>query len=96
MLDPELKKSLDTINQSIISIRDHWWKSFFNGMLSGVGSVFGVAIALFILGFVLNVIGVIPAFRNQMQKWEDILQQTQQKQLPQQLKNTLNGSSGQK
>lgn len=84
MLDPELKTSLANVNESLNKIRKGvpWWKALLNGILSGLGSVMGVAIALVLLGWILNIIGIIPAFKREVGDWQKLLQQTQQQRLP--------------
>jgi len=54
------------------------WKSFFTGMLSGLGSIVGVAIALAVVGWILNTIGVIPAFKSEVSRLNRVLDQYQQ------------------
>jgi hypothetical protein len=49
------------------------WRSFVTGTLSGLGSVVGVAIALTIIGWILNIVGVIPAFKAQVTHIEQTL-----------------------
>ena len=77
MIDPDLKKELDDINVHLTQIKKNsgssMWKSFATGTLSGLGSVFGVAIALAIIGWVLNTAGVIPAFRGEVTKLNQAL-----------------------
>lgn len=72
--------NLEQIHQDIIDVRNKLpghWKGLWNGILTGIGSVIGVALAIVIIGFILNLIGVIPSFRNEVQSWKDILQETQ-------------------
>jgi hypothetical protein len=76
MMDPELKRQLDQINVTLIQINKktaNVWRSFLHGTMSGLGSIFGVAIALIIIGYILNALGVIPALRNQVGEWQRIL-----------------------
>lgn len=81
MLDPDLKQSLDQINKNLFEInrktRSSVWRSFVTGALSGLGSIFGVALALLMLGWILNVIGVIPALKNQVHQFQQTLEQIQ-------------------
>lgn len=72
--------NLEQIHQDIISVRNKLpghWKGLWNGILTGIGSVIGVALAILIIGFILNVIGVIPSFKNEVDSWKGILQETQ-------------------
>ena len=79
MLDPDFKKEIDQINKNLVDIRKNGgvWKSFFRGILSGFGSIVGVAIALLALGWILNIIGVIPAFKNQVNQFRQTIEQIQ-------------------
>ncbi len=84
MTDQELKHYLEKIssNTEKIAKKGFTWSSLFNGILSGFGSIVGVVIALTIIGWVLNVIGVIPTFRHQVDQWQNLLEQAQQRQVP--------------
>lgn len=79
MIDPELKTHLDSINKNLAEINrktgSSIWRSFFTGTLSGLGSVIGVAIAITIIGWILNSVGFIPAFRNEVTRLNDTLDQ---------------------
>ncbi len=80
MIDPELKKQLETINESVIGKmgkRAGFWRWFLSGTAWGLGSVVGLAIALTVIGWILNTIGVIPAFRNTARQWQQTLEQFQ-------------------
>lgn len=79
MIDPELKASLTEINKNLVKISGSGgkWNSFFNGALSGFGYIIGVLIALAALGWILNVVGVIPALKQQVSQWQQILEQSQ-------------------
>ena len=90
MIDPELKKELGVINENLVSLRQKggWWKSLLHGLMTGLGSVFGVVLALAIIGWLLNVAGVIPAFRNEANQWKELIDQAQQQRLPTKSQNT--------
>ena len=64
MIDPELKAHLTTIEQELLTInrRNSYRINFLGGLVSGIGYVTGAAIVLVVVGWILNVIGVIPAF----------------------------------
>lgn len=89
MVDPELKSYLTEINKNLLKLgRPTKRQALFNGILSGLGSVIGVAIAVALIGWALNFVGIIPAIGQQAKQWQGILGQTQQ------YKNTpLNDSS---
>ncbi len=76
MLDPELKNQLEKLDQHLLGIfhkTESWWRAFVRGMMQGLGSIVGVALGLILLGWVLNTIGVIPAFREQAKSWQQTL-----------------------
>ena len=72
---------MDSINKNLAEINKKTgssvWRSFLTGTLSGLGSVVGVAIALAVIGWILNVVGVIPAFRAQVSHVQTTLDQLQ-------------------
>ena len=80
MLDPELKQYLETLNGNVVKAGQGlpWWRSLLHGAMSGLGSVVGVAIAVVLVGWLLNIIGIIPAFQREADSWRQLLQQTQQ------------------
>ncbi len=86
MNEQDFYKKLDEIHKSIVEtqqvLKQGWWKSFFHGTLSGFGSVVGAVLALAILGWMLNAIGVVPAFRDQMKRFDGLLKQAEQTRLP--------------
>lgn len=76
MLEPDLKTKLDSINKDLNQINKKTgslWRAFFTGMLSGLGSVIGAAIAVLVIGWILNRIGVIPSLKNQAGEWKQTL-----------------------
>ncbi len=72
MNDLQIEKELAEIKGELkkISKNTHGsvWRSFFTGTLSGLGSIVGVAIALSIIAWILNSVGVIPAFKNEVSR----------------------------
>ena len=93
MTDTELKNYLEEISEStqVIAKGLPWWRGFLNGVLGGFGYVLGFVFAVALLGVALNVIGVIPAFRREVEDWQKLLQQTQQQKLPSLKSNTQSG-----
>jgi hypothetical protein len=78
MLEPELKHYLEQIVSKLQAIqykKEGLWRVFGRGVMHGLGSVIGVAIALIIIGWILNTIGVIPAFREQARSWQQTLEE---------------------
>jgi hypothetical protein len=73
-------KQLSEINQNLANINKkmgNYWYSFARGLLTGLGSVVGAGLAIILIGWFLNVIGVIPALKNSAEQWRNALQQTQ-------------------
>jgi hypothetical protein len=65
MIDPELKKHLHDIEHEVVVLRKAMtslWLVFMRGLVNGAGYVVGAAIILTIIGWILNVVGVIPEF----------------------------------
>jgi len=81
MTEQEFQKEIGEIKGLLANISKHThhplWRSFANGMLSGIGSIFGVAIAIFLVGWILNTVGVIPAFQQQAGEWKQLLDNLQ-------------------
>ncbi len=77
MMDQDLKAKLEQLDGHLVEIRksNSVGKAFGRGVLSGIGSVIGVAIALALIGWFLNTIGVIPAFREQAREWQETLEE---------------------
>lgn len=84
MTEQDLQSLLEEINSNTAKAARGlpWWKVLLNGVFGGFGYVVGFVMAIAILGFALNVIGVIPAFRREVEDWQKLLQQTQQQKLP--------------
>lgn len=69
----ELTESLQTLNKSLRSP----WVNLGRGMLRGFGSVLGAGLAIILIGWFLNIIGVIPAFQKQAEIWRQTFVQVQ-------------------
>ncbi|MBP9686833.1 MAG: hypothetical protein KBD66_03480 [Candidatus Doudnabacteria bacterium] len=93
MTERELHELLEEIKSNTAQAAKGlpWWKVLVNGVFGGFGYVVGFIFAVTVLGFVLNVIGVIPAFRREVEDWQKLLQQTQQQKLPSLKSNTQSG-----
>jgi hypothetical protein len=76
--DSETLKALHQIDRHLT----HPWTSFVRGVFTGLGSVLGAALAITIIGWFLNVAGVIPALRTQSEQWRMLLEKTQEQTLP--------------
>ena len=68
MIDPELKIQLDQINQKLESmdqaLNPTRRKMFVQGLWRAIGYIIGIVIAALILGWVLNMIGLIPFLKD--------------------------------
>jgi hypothetical protein len=82
MIDPELKEQLEKMDRRLVGIfhkTESLWRAFVRGVLQGLGSIIGVVLAILIAGWILNAMGVIPGFKQQATKfqnmWQDTLEQ---------------------
>jgi hypothetical protein len=83
MIDEELKAHLEAINRNVYSVNAKLagkWNAFVRGILTGFGSVLGAFIAVAIIGYILNLVGIIPSLKSEVDSWKNILQQTQNAQ----------------
>jgi hypothetical protein len=66
------KKILETLDKIASNTRSRPLISLRNGVLSGFGSVIGVLIALTLLGWILNIAGLVPFpfIRTQVDHWQ--------------------------
>ena len=80
MLDQIKDKKLEELNKNLEGINSRMgnlWFAFGKGLLTGLGSVLGAGIAVILIGWFLNVIGVIPALQNSATEWREAFQSTQ-------------------
>ena len=82
MIDPELKEHLRAIEGqlNLLAKKERHWVQFVGGIYYGLGYVTGAVILIVVIGWVLNIIGVIPAFNNLVADFKHAL-------------DTINGSS---
>ncbi len=79
MIEPELKTQLEKIDNHLVGIfhkTESLWRAFVRGMLQGIGSIVGIALAILVIGWILNVLGIIPGIREQAQEWQSLWKQT--------------------
>lgn len=65
MIDPELKTHLKAIEKEVTVLRKELTDLrpvFLRGVVNGAGYVVGGALILTLIGWILNAVGVIPAF----------------------------------
>jgi hypothetical protein len=80
MLDQLKEKKIEELNKNLEGINHRMgnlWFAFGKGLLTGLGSVLGAGIAVILIGWFLNVIGVIPALQNTANDWREVFKQTQ-------------------
>lgn len=72
---------LQQINDNLVKIDKKlggYWLTFGKGLLYGLGTVIGAALAIILIGWFLNVIGVIPALKKTSDDWRSAIQQVQE------------------
>lgn len=77
MIDPELKHHLETIEQELCDLKVKTTSirsNFIRGAICGAGYVIGVVLIIVILGWILNIVGVIPAFNAQVAEFRATLE----------------------
>lgn len=74
------EKQVRELNENLAKVSNRLgnvWLSFGKGVLTGFGSVLGAGLAIILIGWFLNVIGVIPAFQQTAEEWRSIFTETQ-------------------
>ena len=81
MMDPELQHYLSGINQHLVDIKNKRtpgiFRSFFHGMFTALGYIFGFALIILGLTWFLNRIGVLPAFQKQLRDFQTFVNTAQ-------------------
>lgn len=76
-MDPELKEQLAIMNKHLSVIEEELrptrWRMFVQGVWRAVGYLLGLLIVIALLGWILNIIGVIPWFSNLAGELSNIL-----------------------
>ena len=76
MIDPELKSHLEKIEDELSHMRrvsTGIWYTLWRGCIYGAGYVIGAVIIIVIAGWILNIIGVIPAFSREVTDFQTVL-----------------------
>jgi Na+-transporting NADH:ubiquinone oxidoreductase subunit NqrD len=76
MIDPELKAHLEVIEAELVHMRKETVSlksSLVRGLIYGAGYILGAALVLVLIGWILNIVGVIPAFNNGVKEFRDAL-----------------------
>ena len=77
MIDPELKMHLETIERELVDLRKGTHglvPNLIRGAVYGAGYIVGAVLIIIIVGWILNIIGIIPAFNNQVNEFRTALQ----------------------
>lgn len=85
MTEHDLGGSVAELNENVKYIRRRVGGSgmaLWRGIMSGFGYVIGAFVAVLLIGWVLNALGVIPSFKAQIDSLKSSLQQVQQRQIP--------------
>ena len=76
MIDPELKGHLEKIEGELAQMRKSTsgiWRTLWRGIIYGAGYIVGAVLIIVIAGWILNIIGVIPAFSRQAVEFQTAL-----------------------
>ena len=76
MIDPELKKHLEVIEKELSEMRKETVSlksSLVRGLVYGAGYILGAALIIIIIGWILNIVGIIPAFNDQVTEFRSAL-----------------------
>ncbi len=77
MIDPELKEHLEKIELQLSkthTVSTGVWHTLLRGCMYGVGYVIGAVLIILIVGWILDVVGVIPAFSREVTQFRTALQ----------------------
>ncbi len=77
MIDPELKKHLEVIEKELAELRSSstgLLSTLLRGAVYGAGYVVGAVLVIIIIGWILNIVGIIPAFTTQVQEFRAALE----------------------
>ena len=66
----EIKRHLARIDKALNSS----WRSFLRGTFQGLGSIIGATIVIVFIGWIFNVIGIIPEFKEYVEEFRAMLQ----------------------
>lgn len=77
MIDPELKTHLENIERELIDLRkgsNGLRSNLTKGIVYGAGYIVGAVLIIIIIGWILNIVGVIPYFSSQVNEFRSALQ----------------------
>ena len=77
MIDPELEKNLEKIENKLSHLDRETtgtWRTLWHGVVYGAGYVIGAIIIIIVVGWILNIVGVIPVLAHQAAEFRTALQ----------------------
>lgn len=77
MLDPELRDDLENIEQKLSHLDKETagtWRTLWHGVVYGAGYIIGAVVIIVVIGWTLNIVGVIPALARQAGEFRAALQ----------------------
>jgi uncharacterized membrane protein YkgB len=77
MIDPKLESNLEKIEKELSHLdktSNGTWRTLWRGGVYGAGYVIGAVIIIVVIGWVLNIVGVIPALDRQVAEFRTALQ----------------------
>lgn len=77
MIDPELTTHLERIEQELTAFRKEsngLSANLLRGIAHGAGYVVGAALIITVIGWILNIVGIIPAFGDQISELRSMLE----------------------
>ena len=85
MHEHDLGKNVEELNDNVAKINRRMGGSFmalWRGILAGFGYIIGASIAILIIGWLLNAVGVIPSLKQQVDSFKSAVEQAQYHQVP--------------
>ena len=76
MIDPELRKDLKKLEVELSDLNKAttgMWSTLWRGFVYGAGYTIGAVVIIVVIGWILNAIGVIPAFGHQVAEFRAAL-----------------------
>lgn len=77
MIDPELKNDLKKIETELShmdKVATGTWRTLWRGVIYGAGYVIGAIVIIVVVGWILDIVGVIPALNNQVAEFRTALE----------------------
>lgn len=77
MIDPELKEHLEKIESELVQMHQKTTSvlhALWRGVVYGAGYIVGIVLIIVVVGWVLNIVGVIPAFSREAAEFRAVLE----------------------